>query len=140
MSIVELWKASQAATIKSVSGRFACGIFVVCVETRCAAPCCHIKRSNFSSLFNKISPACPPVFHTAPLARIQQFDTQDCRSGAVSRNTQRAQGDSAKGTFELLSGQEIYWRASIRRVMVRFKSLSDRRISSILLMECSTVV
>jgi hypothetical protein len=33
-----------------------------------------------------------------------------------------------------------YCRASIRRVMVRFNSLSDRRISSILWMEWSTVV
>ena len=33
-----------------------------------------------------------------------------------------------------------YCSVSIRRVMVRFKSLSDRRISSILLIECSTVV
>jgi hypothetical protein len=42
------------------------------------------------------------------------------------------------GNFCLEKG--IYCSASIRRVMVRFKSLSDRRISSILLMECSTVV
>src|SRR5713226_468973 len=33
-----------------------------------------------------------------------------------------------------------YCNASMRRVIVRFKSLSDRRISSILLIECSTVV
>src|SRR5216684_3802602 len=33
-----------------------------------------------------------------------------------------------------------YCSASIKRVIVRFKSLSDRRNSSILLMECSTVV
>jgi hypothetical protein len=33
-----------------------------------------------------------------------------------------------------------YCRVSINRVIVRFKSLSERRISSILLMECSTVV
>ena len=33
-----------------------------------------------------------------------------------------------------------YCRASIRRVMVRFNSLSERRNSSILLMECKTVV
>ena len=33
-----------------------------------------------------------------------------------------------------------YCKASIKRVIVRFKSLSDRRISSILLMECNTVV
>jgi len=33
-----------------------------------------------------------------------------------------------------------YCNVSIKRVMVRFKSLSDRRISSILLIECSTVV
>jgi hypothetical protein len=33
-----------------------------------------------------------------------------------------------------------YCKASIRRVMVRFKSLSLRRSSSILLMEWSTVV
>ena len=35
---------------------------------------------------------------------------------------------------------KIYCRASIRRVMVRFSSLSERRSSSILLIECSTVV
>jgi hypothetical protein len=33
-----------------------------------------------------------------------------------------------------------YCNASINRVMVRFRSLSDRRISSILWIECSTVV
>jgi hypothetical protein len=33
-----------------------------------------------------------------------------------------------------------YCNASNKRVIVRFKSLSDRRISSILLIECSTVV
>ena len=33
-----------------------------------------------------------------------------------------------------------YCKASINRVMVRFSSLSERRNSSILLMECSTVV
>ena len=33
-----------------------------------------------------------------------------------------------------------YCSASINRVMVRFRSLSDRRISSILWIECSTVV
>jgi len=63
MSIVELWKASQAASIKNVSGKQECGIFVVCVEIYCAAPDSHIKDSKFSSLFNKISPACPLVFH-----------------------------------------------------------------------------
>ena len=36
--------------------------------------------------------------------------------------------------------EKIYCRASIRRVMVRFSSLSERRSSSILLIECSTVV
>src|ERR1700738_3140963 len=34
----------------------------------------------------------------------------------------------------------LYCRASIRREMVRLRSLSDRRNSSILLIECSTVV
>src|SRR5713226_3339810 len=33
-----------------------------------------------------------------------------------------------------------YCNASIRRVIVRFRSLSDRRNSSIFLIECSTVV
>ena len=33
-----------------------------------------------------------------------------------------------------------YCSVSIKRVIVRFRSLSDRRISSILLIECSTVV
>src|SRR5712692_3078129 len=33
-----------------------------------------------------------------------------------------------------------YCKASIRRVIVRFRSLSDRRNSSIFLMECSGVV
>jgi hypothetical protein len=33
-----------------------------------------------------------------------------------------------------------YCRVSIKRVIVRFRSLSDRRISSILLIEWSTVV
>jgi hypothetical protein len=33
-----------------------------------------------------------------------------------------------------------YCKVSIKRVIVRFRSLSDRRISSILLIECSTVV
>jgi hypothetical protein len=67
MSIVELWKAWQAATIKNVSGILACGIFVVCVEIRRAATGGQIKRPNFSSRFNKISPACPLVFHSAHL-------------------------------------------------------------------------
>jgi hypothetical protein len=70
MSIVELWKASQAATIKNVSGKRECGIFVVCVEIPCTAPGSHRKRSKFSSLFNKISPACPLVFHSAAPAKI----------------------------------------------------------------------
>jgi len=38
------------------------------------------------------------------------------------------------------AGSIRYCRASINRVMVRFRSLSDRRISSILWIECSTVV
>src|SRR5580704_14028342 len=36
--------------------------------------------------------------------------------------------------------EKNYCNASINRVMVRFRSLSDRRISSILWIECSTVV
>ena len=36
--------------------------------------------------------------------------------------------------------RQRYCRVSIKRVMVRFKSLSERRISSILLIECNTVV
>jgi hypothetical protein len=44
------------------------------------------------------------------------------------------------GSWRFKASQEAYCKASIKRVMVRFNSLSERRISSILLMECSTVV
>jgi hypothetical protein len=38
MSDVERWKASQAATIKSLTSKLACGIFVATVEIHSAAP------------------------------------------------------------------------------------------------------
>ena len=50
----------------------------------------------------------------------------------------RHDGDKALGVTGFFAGN--YWSASIKRVMVRFSSLSERRISSILLMEWSTVV
>jgi hypothetical protein len=45
------------------------------------------------------------------------------------------------GLFNFSSDKKLFYcRASIKRVIVRFNSLSERRNSSILLMECSTVV
>jgi hypothetical protein len=65
MSDVEVWKASQAATTKNLTSKLACGIFVAAVEIHGLAPGSSMKRTNFSSLFNKISAACPLVFHSA---------------------------------------------------------------------------
>jgi hypothetical protein len=46
-----------------------------------------------------------------------------------------------RGSFHFSSDKKLFYcRASIKRVIVRFNSLSERRNSSILLMECSTVV
>lgn len=54
------------------------------------------------------------------------------------RDQARHDGDKALGVTGFFAGN--YCSASIKRVMVRFSSLSERRISSILLMEWSTVV
>ena len=139
MSIVELWKAPQTTEIKNVSSKLACGIFVMRVEIRRAAPSSHVKCPKFSSLFNNISPTCPPVIHSVSLARSQRSVHRTVDLTQQVGKHQRPESVRAKGKSNLFS-KETYWRASIRRVMVRFKSLSERRISSILLMECRTVV
>src|SRR5262245_27642555 len=107
MSSVELWKASQAAAIKKLPSSLVCGIFVVCVEICCAASSCHIKRPNFSSWFNKISPACSPVFHKAFSTGIQQFDTPDCGAGQDAGKTKGPKPIRAFGKFDLLPGKNL---------------------------------
>ena len=61
----------------------------------------------------------------------------------IARDSETGQtlGERAGGANQIVGAGSIrYCRASINRVMVRFRSLSDRRISSILWIECSTVV
>src|SRR5262249_44448564 len=136
---VELLKASQADVIKKLKSNRACGIFVLGVEIRGPAPGCHSDCSDFSSLFNRISPACSPFFHSGSWERnlLVRFPIVDLNR----KNKRPEQRLRASSEIQfLLAGKKTYCRASIRRVMVRFRSLSERRISSILLMECSTVV
>jgi hypothetical protein len=59
---------------------------------------------------------------------------------ACCRNKNRPVRDMAPGDSFWRERTCDYCNASIKRVMVRFKSLSERRSSSILLMLCSTVV
>ena len=69
------------------------------------------------------------------------------RSETTAHNICRKKARKAGGRNSLCFGTKRerkkpvgYCNASIRRVIVRFRSLSDRRNSSILLIECSTVV
>jgi hypothetical protein len=70
-----------------------------------------------------------------------------CSRDGASRRTARRRGlgsrlirASIKNINWVGEKFQSYCNASISRVIVRFKSLSDRRISSILWIECSTVV
>src|SRR5581483_1946708 len=96
----------------------------------------------------------PKSFHTASAAismeihkGLQQAAPRDRDSDDRIDSSWRPQAGFEKQTVATLARtarprgrSRVYCSASIRRVMVRLSSLSERRISSILLMECSTVV
>ena len=82
----------------------------------------HIHPQKFRN-FRRAFPYLPPGFTNAA----------EVEDNGGKRNWEKA-GEREKPS------SVSYCNASSKRVIVRFKSLSDRRISSILLMECSTVV
>src|SRR5215467_13110014 len=64
MMVVELWKAPQAGDSTEFRTAMRCGIFVPDEESSRAAGASTLRAAGFSESFNKISPACPRVFHS----------------------------------------------------------------------------
>ena len=145
MTRVELWKArqepaSQGHTVKPTECR------IVRVEENVA---CHRSTTdlelNFAQICPQFSTLLPTLFlmlctgkHLFGLAIRLPTTFPYIVIPSEARNPGGMATNPAQ--WEHRGTLRNYCRASSRRVMVRFKSLSDRRISSILLIECRTVV
>src|SRR5580704_2315967 len=147
MSAVNLWKAQQLLLWQPPSVAFRKWRFVGNGESAASdhGPERRIKIS--SATLNRISASSPTPMHRSSRADFAEHNATEEPSRQQDREIPpRKKSPRASKTVRCVGARcnvgkrRSYCRVSIKRVMVRFRSLSDRRISSILLMECSTVV
>ena len=157
---VSLWKARQVELTHHIAHAANCACAVLNSENSLSSHKFKLAHSVSSSTFNKLSPTCSIDLHNPFLTSMRNnrravqsthnHDSSRCRrkkSWHAARNEYFPQYFWATRRRPLLVGVllQFFWirnycSASINRVIVRFSSLSDRRSSSILLIECSTVV
>src|ERR1700675_2317087 len=146
MSAVELWKAQQPLLYEWSS--VDCSKWRIVGNGKNTAshrrPKLRIKIS--STVLNRISASSPRTIHRSsqrnfgePIRLTNSVDTQLAKY-CEEQSSQASRTAMCVRTKRNVGKSRSYCKVSIKRVIVRFKSLSDRRISSILLIEWSTVV
>jgi hypothetical protein len=139
MSEVDLWKAQQPLLSQRPSAAFSRWLIVGNGENAALDPA-RSRGSRISSATpNRISASSPTPMHRSSHANARRRNAEQPPSTHQDPEDQ-GEGEIARSAERNVGKRRSYCKVSIKRVMVRFRSLSDRRISSILLMECSTVV
>jgi len=145
MSAVKLWKAQQPLLSERPSVTFQKWQFVGNGEKTALDQGSAGGTKISSATLNRISASSPTSIHRSRHANFagRHAEEQPVETPSPGRSPRRKKSPGRPGREELnvtWEKRQSYCKVSIKRVMVRLRSLSDRRISSILLMECSTVV
>jgi len=157
MSSVNLWKARQLLSAHRIAPSPDCA----CAVPKCGKPVAKSQsclararfilslQQNFPSFSKQCSQRQLKWFRvqTPELRRMEGVAGLQNNSGRWRRGycreisgPRRAWSGPGRNFARCIPRGKTYCSASINRVIVRFSSLSDRRISSILLIECRTVV
>lgn len=146
MSAVELWKPWQLLFTAQDSPACSEWRFVNIAENKVTKRQSAPQPKISSAAFNSFSAYFPIDLHNTLFACAQYI--LNVRASVSAKYTSRANKsiwnriEDGKMFLEdsKCERDSAYCNASIKRVIVRFKSLSERRNSSILLIECNTVV
>jgi len=136
MSAVNLWKPQKLQSRMQFTELSCKWRFVRIAENR-ALPASLLRILEFGLLSSTYFPHVSQAFSTG---HAHVIVGESCTT--IAERKREAQAGGAACVFGVRKEGKAsgYCNASIRRVMVRFRSLSDRRNSSILLIECNTVV